>query len=107
VVKFSAFRNRYYTSKYGKESSEWLLQQVKSVIAESGAKNVTASSFPHPWKQSSIIATIPGRSNKTIVISAHLDSINLVSTSIPLFPFKSVSRAISNPNVPLENATTD
>lgn len=73
---FSDFYNRYYKSSYGKQSSEWLLAQVKAVIEESGAKTTTARAFTHSWGQSSIIATIPGKSAKTLVVGAHQDSIN-------------------------------
>ncbi|ORY64186.1 leucine aminopeptidase/pepditase M28/metalloprotease [Pseudomassariella vexata] len=74
---FSDFRNRYYKSSYGKKSSEWLLAQVQSIISDSGAANVTAKPFDHSWAQSSVIATIPGQSDKTIVVGAHQDSINI------------------------------
>lgn len=76
---FSSFQNRYYKSSYGKKSSAWLGQLVNSTIASTGAKNVTAKFFPHTWGQSSIIATIPGLSDKTIVLGAHQDSINQAS----------------------------
>ncbi|TQS32616.1 hypothetical protein Golomagni_07064, partial [Golovinomyces magnicellulatus] len=39
-------------------------------------------SFPHSWKQHSVIATIPGKSNNTVVIGAHQDSTNLWLPSI-------------------------
>ncbi|KAI1851733.1 hypothetical protein JX265_010967 [Neoarthrinium moseri] len=73
---FSNFQNRYYKSSYGKESSAWLGNLVNQTIASTGAKGVTAKFFPHTWGQSSIIATIPGKSAKTIVLGAHQDSIN-------------------------------
>ncbi|KAH6645901.1 hypothetical protein BKA67DRAFT_525991 [Truncatella angustata] len=76
---FSDFQNRYYKSTYGKQSSAWLGQLVNSTIASTGAKGVTAKFFPHTWGQSSIIATIPGLSTKTIVLGAHQDSINQAS----------------------------
>jgi bacterial leucyl aminopeptidase len=41
-----------------------------------------AEHFKHPWGQNSIIATIPGKSNETVVIGAHQDSINLWLPSI-------------------------
>ncbi|CAO2658828.1 Nn.00g065510.m01.CDS01 [Neocucurbitaria sp. VM-36] len=53
---FSSFNNRYYQSETGNQSAEWLLAQARG--------------------QSSIIATIPGKSAKTIVVGAHQDSIN-------------------------------
>lgn len=76
LTTFSGFYNRYYQSSYGKESSEWLLAQVKSVIDDSIAVNASAAAFTHSWTQSSIIATIPGKSTNKIVVGAHLDSVN-------------------------------
>jgi leucyl aminopeptidase len=78
---FSDFFNRYYKSSYGKQSSEWLLDQVKSIIDASSATNASVSAFAHTWTQSSVIAKIPGASTKTIVIGAHQDSINLNNPS--------------------------
>ncbi|KAI4662563.1 Leucine aminopeptidase 1 [Alternaria viburni] len=74
---FTSFHTRYYKSKYGVESSAWLLGQVNKTLADAGAVKASVKAFPHPWGQSSIIATIPGKSDKTIVIGAHQDSINL------------------------------
>ena len=50
-----------------------------SVIEKSGAGKygAYAKHFPHPWGQNSVIATIPGKSNSTVVVGAHQDSINL------------------------------
>lgn len=81
---FTSFHTRYYKSQYGVQSSAWLLSQVNSTLNETGALDHGASvkAFPHPWGQSSIIATIPGKSNKTIVIGAHQDSINLFLPSL-------------------------
>ncbi|CAN8102713.1 unnamed protein product [Discula destructiva] len=79
---FSAFYTRYYQSDYGKQSSEWLLEQVRNIIKDSGAEIVSAEHFPHSWTQSSIIATIPGKSKSTVVVGAHQDSINLI---LPMF----------------------
>lgn len=73
---FTEFQNRYYNSTYGAQSSAWLLKTVQDVIAASGAVNATAYAFSHNFKQSSVIATIPGQSSKTIVLGAHQDSIN-------------------------------
>lgn len=97
---FSNFHNRYWTSKYGAESSNWLLSIVNETVAKSGAKafevirvdhtdpiNYKSSSTPEKkldrskWHQASIIARIPGRSNKTVVIGAHQDSINQLPIS--------------------------
>lgn len=76
---FTGFHTRFYKSTSGAESSAWLLSKVNETIAESGALKHGASvrAFEHPWGQHSVIAQIPGKSNKTVVIGAHQDSINL------------------------------
>lgn len=86
LEKFSSFHTRYYKSDYGKQSSEWLLSQVQAIIEDSGAKETYAEAFPHSWQQSSIIATIPGKTNSTVVVGAHQDSINLWLPSILAAP---------------------
>ncbi|MCJ1415883.1 Leucine aminopeptidase 1 [Xylographa parallela] len=85
---FTAFHTRYYRSDYGAQSSAWLSSQVNATVAESGASKYGAhvDVFPHPWGQASVIATIPGKSNKTVVIGAHQDSINLFLPSILAAP---------------------
>jgi len=85
---FTSFHTRYYKSHYGAQSSEWLLKQVTGVVNASGAleHGATVKPFAHPWGQSSVIAQIPGKSNKTIVIGAHQDSINLFLPSILAAP---------------------
>ena len=84
LEKFSSFHTRYYKSDYGKQSSEWLLKRVQSIIKDAGADKygVEAKHFTHPWGQNSIIATIPGKKNSTVVVGAHQDSINLFLPSI-------------------------
>ena len=81
---FTSFHTRYYKSDYGRQSSEWLLKNVQGVIKDAGADKhgVYAKHFTHPWGQNSIIATIPGKSNSTVVVGAHQDSINMFLPSI-------------------------
>lgn len=83
---FTSFHTRYYKSQYGSQSSAWLLKQVDGTLKDAGANDAFVKAFPHPWGQSSIIATIPGKSNKTVVIGAHQDSINLFLPSILAAP---------------------
>ena len=85
---FTSFYTRYYKSDYGRQSSEWLLENVLRAIKDSGADKygVSAKYFKHPWGQNSIIATIQGKSNSTVVIGAHQDSINLFLPSILAAP---------------------
>jgi leucyl aminopeptidase len=84
LEKFSSFHTRYYKSDYGIASSDWLLKNVQTVIQDAGADQygVYAKHFEHPWGQNSIIATVPGKSNSTVVVGAHQDSINLFLPSI-------------------------
>lgn len=84
LTHLTSFHTRYYKSDYGRQSSEWLLQTIRDTIHEAGADEygVKAEPFEHSWQQNSIIATIPGKSNKTIAIGAHQDSINLLLPSV-------------------------
>lgn len=79
LERFTSFHTRYYKSTYGAQSSAWLLDLVNTTVHESGAGKFGAHvrAFEHPWGQNSVIATIPGKSEKTVVIGAHQDSINL------------------------------
>lgn len=87
LAVFTSFHTRYYKSDYGRQSSEWLLAQVRQTIKDAGAEDhVRAEHFEHPWGQNSIIATIPGKTNSTVVIGAHQDSINLWLPSILAAP---------------------
>ncbi|KAL8695646.1 MAG: hypothetical protein Q9224_003266 [Gallowayella concinna] len=88
LEKFTSFYTRYYKSSYGAESSAWLLKQVNKTVSESGASKhgATVKAFPHPWGQSSVIATIPGKTNKTVVVGAHQDSINMFFPSLLAAP---------------------
>jgi len=81
---FTSFHTRYYKSDYGAQSSAWLLKTVQDIIKDAGADKhgAYAKHFVHPWGQNSVIATIPGKTNSTVVIGAHQDSINLFLPSI-------------------------
>ena len=87
LTKLTGFHTRYFKSDYGRQSSEWVLSNVRDIIKEAGAQDtVHAEPFKHDWPQSSVIATIPGKSNSTIVIGAHQDSVNLWLPSILAAP---------------------
>jgi len=85
---FTSFHTRYYKSDYGVQSATWLYGQVNDTIAASGAAKhgATVEMFPHSWGQFSIIARIPGKSNQTVVVGAHQDSINLFLPSLLAAP---------------------
>lgn len=76
---FSSFHTRYYKSSTGIESANWLYGRASEIVEKSGAAKygATVEKFEHPWGQFSIIARIPGQSDKTVVLGAHQDSINL------------------------------
>ena len=86
--KFTSFHTRYYRSSTGIESAKWLYSRVSDVIEQSGAAEygATVEQFAHSWGQFSIIARIPGQTNKTVVLGAHQDSINLFLPSILAAP---------------------
>ena len=76
--QFTSFHNRYFASEYGAQSAKWLLDLITSTIKEAGADKygVTVKPFAHKWAQHSIILSIPGKSNSTVVVGAHQDSAN-------------------------------
>lgn len=85
LTTFSSFFTRYYNSDSGVKSSEWLFDTI-SAIADASKQNITVRKFAHKWKQFSIIARfeIPEESRsenweETVIVGAHLDSINLYS----------------------------
>ena len=84
LEKFTSFHTRYYKSESGAQSSNWLLGKVNETLEEAGALKHGAyvRHFEHPWGQNSVIATLPGKTKKTIVIGAHQDSINLFLPSL-------------------------
>lgn len=90
--KLNGFYNRYYKSDYGRQSSRWVLERVRDIIKEAGADDaVTAKPFTHPWPQSSTIARVRGRTNDTIIIGAHQDSLTIT-------PFDPSKLSAAGPN---------
>jgi len=80
LTPLSQYFTRYYTSDTGRQSSEWLMGQIQTVVKNNNSKglNVTVVPFKHSWPQSSIIARIEGLNGnqETIIVSGHQDSIN-------------------------------
>ncbi len=74
IEKLSSFKNRYYDAKTGVQSQEWLADLWKSY--GQGRSDFSVEIYEHAsWKQPSVIATIKGKSDETIVIGGHGDSI--------------------------------
>ncbi|KAK9390622.1 hypothetical protein V1515DRAFT_548860 [Lipomyces mesembrius] len=81
---FTSFYTRYYKSTTGADSSQWLFDTVKAIAAVN--PDIVVFPFHHPWPQTSLIARIPGAKyntaeDRTIVVGAHQDSINLIFPS--------------------------
>ncbi|KAI8943789.1 hypothetical protein NX059_001764 [Plenodomus lindquistii] len=77
IEHYTTYHTRFSETETGAQASEWLLTQVQDVVAKSKKAGITAAAFPHAnWPQDSIVVKIPGRSNRTIIVGAHLDSQN-------------------------------
>ncbi|KAK9381452.1 uncharacterized protein V2V93DRAFT_335073 [Kockiozyma suomiensis] len=84
LQNFTSFYTRYYKSTTGADSSQWLFDTVKAVAAVN--PSIKVFPFHHPWPQTSLIARIPGLNagtpdDRTVVVGAHQDSINLIFPS--------------------------
>ncbi|KZL72537.1 peptidase family m28 [Colletotrichum incanum] len=76
LERFSSFHNRYYLARTGVESAEWLYGQISAVVDAAGHPTANVRYVRHvAWSQPSIIATIPGLSQRIVVVGAHLDSV--------------------------------
>lgn len=75
---FTSFHNRFFACEYGEQSAKWLLDLINSTIKDAGADKYGVEVKPviHRWEQPSIIVSIPGKSNSTVVVGAHQDSAN-------------------------------
>lgn len=77
LEKYATYHTRFSETVTGAQASEWLLLQVQDVVSKSKKESVTAEAFPHAlWPQKSIVVTVPGRSDRTVIVGAHLDSVN-------------------------------
>ena len=77
-----AVQNRFDSAITNISTTTTNLTSARSGIQDVDYENVEVNPFKHPWPQSSIIARIPGRTAKTVVIGAHQDSINLFLPSL-------------------------
>ncbi|KAF9097874.1 Leucine aminopeptidase 1 [Mortierella sp. AD031] len=81
LTEFTSFNNRYYRSKTGHQSAQWLYKQISDLIEESDAdSDVSIRKFKHNWDQFSIIVRFEGTddtlSNQPAIVGAHQDSVN-------------------------------
>ncbi len=74
IEKMSAFNNRYYQSRTGVESQQMIHDLWKSY--GQGRSDFSVEQYEHPsWMQPTVIATLKGKSDETIIIGGHGDSI--------------------------------
>ena len=73
ITSLSAYKNRYYSSATGVDSSKWL-QQLWGKFAD-GRPDISVSAFKHAFAQESVILTMRGAAEpeKVIVMGGHLD----------------------------------
>jgi leucyl aminopeptidase len=75
ISKLSAFQNRYYKGEFGKKSAAFIKETWTNLVKN--RSDATVEYFPHSkWDQPSVILTIKGQSDETIIIGGHQDSIN-------------------------------
>lgn len=76
ILELSKYKNRYYKSKFGVQSQEFIEKKWKSIIGKKSY--ISVRSYEHAkWPQPSIILTIEGKKKKDehIIIGGHADSI--------------------------------
>lgn len=81
--RFTSFKNRYYKSTYGAQSSQMLYDELLSISKTMGRTDIklSVSKFAHNWGQFSVVAKleavnqIRGYEN-LVILGGHQDSIN-------------------------------
>ncbi|WP_370738758.1 M28 family metallopeptidase [Vibrio quintilis] len=75
IRSLSGFTNRFYTTTSGRQASDWIMNEWKTLTA--GWKNASVKQFSHTgYDQKSVILTVEGseKPDEIIVIGGHLDS---------------------------------
>ncbi len=75
ITTLSNFQNRYYKGQYGKQSATWIRDLWAGLVKD--RTDAKVEFFNHSsWDQPSVILTIKGEVDETIVVGGHQDSIN-------------------------------
>ena len=75
ITQLSVFQNRFYKGEFGKKSAAFIKETWTNLVKN--RSDATVEYFPHSkWDQPSIVLTIKGLSDETIVLGGHQDSIN-------------------------------
>ncbi|KAK6507536.1 Leucine aminopeptidase 1 [Arthrobotrys musiformis] len=114
LTTLTSFKTRYFRSQTGRRASEWLHNRIESLIS-GGAYDASVEYFNHTWIQPSVIARLQGISNTTVIISSHIDSLNLNLPSLLPAPganddasgvsalLSILQSLLSSPPLPLKN----
>ncbi|MFH2204563.1 MAG: M20/M25/M40 family metallo-hydrolase [Elusimicrobiota bacterium] len=75
ISSLAGFNNRYYKSKDGVASAEWISSQWKDLAK--GRDDIDVEFYRHDWPQSSVILTVRGTKEpgKILIMGGHADSI--------------------------------
>ncbi len=74
IKKLSSYKNRYYKSQSGVDAVHWIKDHWSSLIAHRNDAKVEL--YEHSkWDQPSVILTIEGTTDETIIIGGHADSV--------------------------------
>ena len=87
LTAYTQFHNRFHSSSTGAQAGDWLFAQIQQRIRGSGYPGVvSAEQVAHAGiLQKSVIVRVFGTgSRETLVLGAHLDSINIASASLPV-----------------------
>jgi leucyl aminopeptidase len=78
INTLSGYRNRYYTSNYGKNSAEWIRTTWQGLAGSRTDVSSELFACATCSTQPSVILTVQGNElpNEIVVLGAHLDSIN-------------------------------
>jgi leucyl aminopeptidase len=75
ITKLSVFQNRYYKGEFGKKSAAFIKSTWANLVKN--RSDATVEYFQHSnWDQPSVVLTIKGKSDETIILGGHQDSIN-------------------------------
>lgn len=74
ITKLTSFKNRYYKSTHGVNSSNWIFDHWTEL--SKGRSDAKVTKWNHTnWPQPSIVLELKGKSDDVIVVGGHADSI--------------------------------
>lgn len=79
IVRLTQFPERYYKSKNGVASAQWIYQQIADLIPKTSSDVVlTVKYFNHTWLQPSVIARLESKTSTgaqdVVITGSHFDT---------------------------------